>query len=168
MASGRASPGSRPWSSRLPPCPGSYRQHRLADNLALGQLAQRDRQLCEGPYRMDDGLEAPGGDHVEQLGMILDRPAVRAGDVELERPDIPDVSLRIVAGSGAAGQQPALPLQSAEALSPGITAGVVDNDVNTARSAPGTRLAVEPDDLLHIVLHRAVDHMIGAELPQFF
>src|SRR5216684_294961 len=137
MASGRASPGSRPWSSRLPPCPGSYRQHRLADNLALGQLAQRDRQLCEGPHRMDDGLEAPGGDHVEQLGMIL------------ERPDIPDVSLRIVAGSGAAGQQPALPLQSAEALSPGITAGVVDNDVNTARSAPGTRLAVEPDDLLH-------------------
>src|SRR5207245_1213632 len=104
MESGRASPGSRPWSSALSASPGSYRQHRLAEDLAVGKLLERDRQLAKGPHRVDYRLETPRSYHLEELGMILNRPAVRADDVELEGPDVADVGLRIVAGGGAAGQ----------------------------------------------------------------
>src|SRR5439155_22876993 len=50
-------------------------------------------------------------------------------------------------------------------LRPGLTAGVVDDHVDTAPAACA-RLAVHAVDFGHVVLRRRVDHMIGTELLQ--
>src|SRR5690349_11799065 len=112
---------------------------------------------------MDDRLDPSGGYARQHLELVLRRPAIAADDVELERPDVAEVSLGVVAGGGAAGQQAALQLEGAEALGPGLAAGVVDDDVDPA-AAPGPRLAVEAMDLGDVVLRLGVDHQVGAEL----
>src|SRR5258707_14004179 len=99
---------------------------------------------------MDDRLDPPVGHPVDYPELVLRRPAVAADDVELERPDVADVGLRVVAGGGAAGQQPALQLEGAEAFGPGLAAGVVDDDVDAA-AAPRARLAIHAMDLADIV-----------------
>ena len=103
--------------------------------------------------------------HLQQRHDVAALPAVRAADLQLERPDEADVLLRIVTRGRAAGQQPAADLQAAHRLHPGVAAGEVHHHIETVadiRTAP-RRLAVQRIDLLHEVAFGVVDQMIGAE-----
>src|SRR5260370_22908780 len=149
MATRRASPGCPQESGQREV--RSWDEHGLAEDLALHQLAEGISDLGERPLAMDDRLYPAVRHAAQQFSQVVVGPGVAADDVELEGPDVANVGLRVVARGGAAGQQPAVPLQGAEAFGPGIAAGVIDDDVHTA-AASGSRLAVEPVHLRDLIL----------------
>src|SRR5438552_3461028 len=154
-------PDAADFSKRLSGDQDDLAEGAAADQVAVTLLYPRQRQL-----RVNRRLQAPFGDHVEERRVILAGPAIRSDDVEFERPDIPDIRLRVVPGSRAAGEQSPPESQRAETLRPGIAAAVVRDHIHPAAAFVGAGLAVGLYDFFHVIRTRGVDHVIRAEVFQ--
>src|SRR6185295_1958198 len=105
-------------------------------------------------------------DHAQQRGQVVRRPAIRAEDLQLERPDVADVLARIEAGRGPAGEQAPAPAQATERRHPGVAAREVDDDIHPALEFPPARLAEARVHVRHEVTAGVVDDVVRTEPVQ--
>ena len=81
---------------------------------------------------MDDGFELAGGHLVDQTLQVLAGPAVRAQDVQLPGPHVPQVGDRLEPGGGAARHHAPFGAHAADRPLPGLLSEVVDHHVGAA------------------------------------
>src|SRR5262245_54834832 len=89
-------------------------EHDLAEDLALLDEAERLVHLRERQRLVDDGLELALADEVEERGEVLAHEAVRSQHLDLERPDVAQVFLRVEAGRRSAGEDLAAAMHGPE------------------------------------------------------
>src|ERR1700716_2636303 len=120
----------------------SWRDHDLADDLAILDETEPLARLLQRQHLVDDRPHLPLCDELHQRLQIVVVEAVRAEDFELEAPDVAQVLLRVVPRSRAADQELAAALEAAQRRMPGVAAGEIDHHVDAAVVAAALRLAV--------------------------
>ena len=102
----------------------------LAENLAIFHVLDSRRCILQRVGLMNDGDDSTVADLFQQLRQIMPFPSVGTKDVRLANPYVAKVGLWIETGRRAASEQAPLMPKRANRRNPGISTGVVDDDVD--------------------------------------
>src|SRR6516164_3059509 len=89
----------------------SWRYNYLAEHNSILQQSESLVHLWQRQGAIDDWLEFPRADEIQQRSQILTHPAIGTEDIELERPDVAQILYGIETGGGPARQESSLPMQ---------------------------------------------------------
>ena len=140
--------------------------NNLPEDFPVFDHAQALNGTLEREYLIDDRFHGGILDELHQRLQIVIVEAVRAGDLQLEAPDVAQILLRIEPCGRAANQNFAASLHAFKRRLPCVPTREVDDDVHATLVAAALRLSILLNGPPREVNLFIIDDLVGAEFLQ--